>query len=180
MVPPPKAKDFSVGQLKFLAYFCSVKQYYRHIALWLCLPSLLLSTGGFSFHTLYCLCKGETQVSLLFIPDPCARVETTVPATCCAKSSVCHKPVQIESDDKHQHDCAERGFFFAKLNTPFLFSASDYQLKPIFPAIAPLPSSMVALAVQTLQQENFLLPPQNAPPPPSGMDLRRFLKSYRC
>lgn len=162
-------------------YFCRVKQYSRHIVLWLCLPSLLLSTGGFSFHTLYCLCKGETQVSLLFIPDPCARVEATVPATCCAKNSACHKPlVPAESDDKHQHDCAERGFFFAKLDTPFLFSASDYQLKPIFPAIAPPPSSMMAQAVQALQQENFLLPPQNAPPPPSGMDLRRFLKSYRC
>jgi len=158
-----------------------VKRYYRHIALWLCLPSLLLSTGGFNFHTLHCLCKGETQVSLLYIPDPCARAEEKAPATCCAKSSACHKPlIQTESDDKHPHDCAERGFFFAKLNTPFVFSAGDYQLKPIFPAFTTPPSSWVAQAVQTLQQEDFLLPPQNAPPPPSGMDLRRFLKSYRC
>jgi len=158
-----------------------VKRYFRHIVLWLCLPSLLLSTGGLSFHTLYCLCKGETQVSLLFIPDPCARDEEKVTATCCTKSSACHKPpVRTESDDKHQHDCAKRGFLFAKLNTPFLLSSSDYQLKPIFPAIAPPPSFMVAQAVQTLQQENFLLPPQNAPPLPSGMDLRRLLKSYRC
>jgi len=158
-----------------------VKRYYRHIALWLCLPSLLLSTGGFSFHTLYCFCKGETQVSLLFIPDPCARVEAKAPGACCAKNSACSKPaVHDEADGKDPHDCTERGFLFAKLDTPFLFSASDYQLKPIFPAIVPPPAFFLAQAVQALKQENFLLPPQHAPPPPAGMDLRRFLKSYRC
>ena len=163
-------------------YFCKVKRYYRHIALWICLPSLLLSTAGFSFHTLYCLCKGETQVSLLFIPDPCTQAALKAPVACCTKNSTCSKPGQtVHSDEaEHPHDCSRRGFLFAKLNTPFLFASGDHELKPIFPALALPPFCLITPGFPALKQGSFLLPNQHAPPPPSGMDLRRFLKSYRC
>lgn len=167
--------------MKFLVYFCCVKRYCRHIALWVCLPSLLVSTSGFSFHTLYCLCKGETQVSLFSIADPCASVEEKMLGACCAKNKVCEKPVvTIEADGEHQHDCTERGFLFAKLDTPFLSSAGDHPVKSILPLISLPPSVLLFSTSPVLKQEDFLLPPQHAPPPPSGMELRRFLKSYRC
>ena len=157
-----------------------MKRYYRHIALWLCLPTLLLSTVGVSFHTLYCLCKGETQVSLFFIPDQCAALEAQTPKTCCAKEKACAKPVTTNAPacKDHPGGCSTHGVQFAKLDTPFLSAAGDYQKASNFQAIAPpqiFPSFQLLLEIRL---NDLVLP--NGHSPPSGMELRRFLKSYRC
>ncbi len=180
----PKTKVFIITlleQLKFSTYFCAVKRYYRHITLWLCLPSLLLSTSGFSLHTLYCLCKSETQISLFFIPDDCEKTEKQQETTCCTKNSACSK-VTVANDAKaqqHQHDCSKRGLRFAKLNTPYLPVITPYNSTLFCPALAPSPFQFT-LAIAAVVENNNHWQKQHFPLARAGMELRRFLKSYRC
>lgn len=157
-----------------------MKRSYRHIALWLFLPSLLVSTGGISLHTLYCLCKGETRVSLFLLPDQCAEKKEKAPVACCAKHKACPKPATEASPDKQDHDCTKRGVWFAKLNTPFLSVTDDHQFHPVFPEVV-LPSFFFIQGNAALgKRQDYLSPEEHGPPLPSGMALRRFLKSYRC
>ncbi|NUO01056.1 MAG: hypothetical protein HUU01_10625 [Saprospiraceae bacterium] len=159
-----------------------MNRYYRHIALWVCLPSLLLSTGGLSFHTLYCLCKDETQVSLFYIPDECAGLKAVSTKTCCSKEKACTKPATENAPicEDHAGKCSTHDVRFAKLDTPFLLQAdSDHQKTINFPIAVLRPFQALAL-LPAFDSNDLLLPKGHSPPLPSGMNLRRFLKSYRC
>lgn len=175
-----KAKAFGktlLEHLKFSTYFCNVKKYYRHIILLVCLPSLLLSTAGFSIHTLYCLCKGEMAVSLFFIPDQCDAEPVKMAESCCKKGKTCTAP--DTQSEKKPHNCNEHGVWFAKMDTPFIFATDNQENQPLQLFVLP-PVWDYAFAKPLFVQADFLLPQDHAPPPAAGMDLRRWMKSYRC
>lgn len=93
----------------------------KNIISFFLLGILLFSNLGLTANTLYCLCKGEEQVSFFEIEDDCEQLFTEAKKSSCCSKGICEQ-VNPEND---KHQCTKKGKKFVKLNTNFLFNKSE-------------------------------------------------------
>lgn len=143
----------------------------RHGLVWFMTMNLLVSTMGLTVHSLYCLCKGSTAISVFEQTSKCGQpIDEDLPS-CCQKTleeSFCQK----------DHDCEKKDAKYVKLNVDFVLEKTDFELRfPDFQFVALLFSIIENEVVITLGGEYYNKPP---PEKPYGKTLLPFTQSFLC
>lgn len=149
--------------------------------------NLLVSTTGFSLHTIYCLCKGERMLEL-FAPDEATcqvATETAIPAchkaqadqpTCCQAKEV--MACQAGPEKPSKGCCQQHESHFVKLDAKFVPGAVTKVL--LAPLVCVLPTVDRSFLFIDHISTPTILPDNHAPPRPSGRDWLALGQIYRC
>lgn len=147
----------------------------KNITVYFLILNLVISTMGLTVHVLYCLCKGEQEVSIFNIEDDCAELEKKSATSCCHKG-VCSAPAEVKGVEKN-HNCAGKSQTFVKLDTEMVVSEQALELHPPQPMVSHDHTAVVILSAQPAFQFHF----NKAPPPrPGGQTLLPLIQSYLC
>ncbi len=164
-----------------------MKNSIKHIAITFLIAIVMFSTMGLSVNTVYCLCTGETKISLVEIEDNCDKKpseSTPLPKgfynlpPCCQNAI---KKAACSKEGKKDHDCTKKTKKIYKADLKFL-EIKKTELPTIeLLAVTPLASfpEIFTPIFDRLNLQSEALP---RPPPPQyfGRKLLNFIQVYRC
>lgn len=164
-----------------------MKNSVKHIIVAFLIVIVMISTMGVSANSVYCLCTGETKISLVEIEDDCNKKPSEsapLPEGFSDLPTCCQKGIKKEICSKmghKDHDCTKKTKKLFKADLKFL-EIKKTEL-PRFELFAVVPTASFPMTFSpkfdliNLQKETLPRPP---PPQYWGRKLLNFIQVYRC
>lgn len=164
-----------------------MKNSIKHITITFLIAIVMFSTMGLSVNTVYCLCTGETKISLVDIDDNCDKKpseSTPLPEGFYNLPPCCQSAIKKEACSKigkNDHDCTKKTKKLFKADLKFLEIKKTELPNIELLAVVPLASfpKIFTPIFDRLNLQSEALP---RPPPPQyfGRKLLNFIQVYRC
>ncbi len=164
-----------------------MKNSVKHITITFLIAIVMISTMGVSANSVYCLCTGETKISLIEIEDNCDKKpseSTPLPEGFSDLPLCCQKAIKKGSYSKmghNDHDCTKKTKKLFKADLKFLeikkTELPNIELLAVVPAASFSTTSPPKFDLINLQTEALPRPP---PPQYWGRKLLNFIQVYRC
>ena len=164
-----------------------MKNSVKHITITFLITIVMLSTMGLSVNTVYCLCTGETKISLVDIEDNCDKEPSeseSLPEGFHNLSPCCQNAIKKETCSKigkNDHDCTKKTKKIFKADLKFL-EIKKTELPTIELLAVSASASFPKVFVPIFDRLNLQSEALPRPPPPQyfGRKLLNFIQVYRC
>ena len=164
-----------------------MKNSIKHITITFLIAIVMFSTMGLSVNTVYCLCTGETKMSLVDIEENCDKKpseSTPLPEGFYNLPPCCQNAIKKEACSKvgkTDQDCTKKTKKIFKADLKFLeikkTELPNIELLAVAPSAAFPEIFIIKFDRLNLQSEALPRPP---PPQYFGRKLLNFIQAYRC